>query len=336
MLPAVVGPVEFRDFCSLWERVDALLRAGVEREFVLRSLLHQQKRRSRPMTPDEQAAFQVESQQALRCSLARALLQESLRDFSRHLAESAVLQRFCGLARLGEIRIPNHSQLQRYAYWLPADEFPALVHGLLRQARGEDASATLGLRDPVSFATVFADSTCAETHIHHSVDWLLLRDAVRTLILAIQVLRAHGVKHRMPEPASFLTAMNHLCMRMTHAGKGEKGKAKRKAVLREMNEVVHTVQAHAERYLMLIAELGQQGQLQGWAVAAQRRMRQILAQLPAALRQAYERIIGERQVRNNEKVLSFYEPDTAVLVRGKAGRRRNLVIAYSSPSSKTA
>jgi hypothetical protein len=319
VLPAVIGPVEFRDFCSLWQRVDALLNAGVERDFVQRSLLHQVKRRKRPMSFEEQQAFQVVSQQALRCTLARHLLQESLRDFSRHLGESPVLQQFCGLARLGEIEIPNHSQLQRFEYWLPAAEMLPLVQGLLKQACGEEATTTLGLQTPVSLETVWVDSTCAETHIHYPVDWVLLRDAVRTLVQAILVLREHGLKHRMPEPESFLTAMNQLCMRMTHAGKGDKGKAKRKAVLREMKALVQTVQAHAERYLALIADLEREGRLHGWAVAAQRRMGQILAQLPAALRQAHERIIGERSVRNEEKVLSFYEPDTAVLTRGKAG-----------------
>ena len=317
-LPAVIGPVEFREFCTLWQRVDTLLRAGVERDFVQRSLRHQQTRRKRPMTSEEQVAFQQTSQQALRCTLARVLLQESFRDFSRHLGESAVLQQFCGLASVREITIPNHAQLQRYMYWLPAEEMQPLVYGLLQQARGEETSRTLGLPQPVSFDTVWVDSTCAETNIHYPVDWLLLRDAVRTLIQAIQVVREQGVKHRMPDAVTFLPAMNRLCMRMTHAGKGEKGKARRKAVLREMKELVQTVQAHAERYLALLAHVPP-GPLPGKMVAAQRRMRQILTQLPAVLRQAHERIIGERAVGNAEKVLSLYEPDTAVLTRGKAG-----------------
>ena len=81
-LPTVLGPVEFTEFCARWERVDALVRAGVEREFVTRSLAH--KTRARPMTPAEQAAYQRESQRALRCTVARLLLGESLREFSCH------------------------------------------------------------------------------------------------------------------------------------------------------------------------------------------------------------------------------------------------------------
>ena len=48
-------------------------------------------------------------------------------------------------------------------------------------------------------------------------------------------------------------------------------------------------------------------------------MDQVLERLPQAARQAHERIIGGRQVANAEKILSLYEPDIHVLVRGKAG-----------------
>jgi hypothetical protein len=41
--------------------------------------------------------------------------------------------------------------------------------------------------------------------------------------------------------------------------------------------------------------------------------------LPQAQKQAHERIIGERKVENVGKLLSLYETDTRVIVRGKAG-----------------
>ena len=48
------------------------------------------------------------------------------------------------------------------------------------------------------------------------------------------------------------------------------------------------------------------------------RMDRVLRQLPKACKQAHERIIGEWAVDNAQKILSLYEPDTHVLVRGKA------------------
>jgi hypothetical protein len=41
--------------------------------------------------------------------------------------------------------------------------------------------------------------------------------------------------------------------------------------------------------------------------------------LPTAIQQAHERIIGQRLVKNEEKLLSLYEREIGVIVRGKAG-----------------
>ncbi|MDA3939701.1 MAG: hypothetical protein PF693_10365, partial [Spirochaetia bacterium] len=49
------------------------------------------------------------------------------------------------------------------------------------------------------------------------------------------------------------------------------------------------------------------------------RIENVLTQLPEAIRQGHERIIGERFVKNNEKILSLYDKDIHVIVRGKAG-----------------
>ncbi len=45
----------------------------------------------------------------------------------------------------------------------------------------------------------------------------------------------------------------------------------------------------------------------------------VLARLSQAQKQAHERIIGGCRVDNADKVLSLYETDTRVIVRGKAG-----------------
>ena len=49
------------------------------------------------------------------------------------------------------------------------------------------------------------------------------------------------------------------------------------------------------------------------------RIDNILTQLPTAEKQAHERIIGERQVKSSEKILSLYDPDVQVIKLGKLG-----------------
>ena len=49
------------------------------------------------------------------------------------------------------------------------------------------------------------------------------------------------------------------------------------------------------------------------------RIDRVVKQLPQAIHQAHERIIGERQVMGGEKILSLSESHAAVYVRGNAG-----------------
>ena len=50
-----------------------------------------------------------------------------------------------------------------------------------------------------------------------------------------------------------------------------------------------------------------------------RGMDNVISQMPEAQRQAHERVIGERKVASKDKILSLYENDIHVIVRGKAG-----------------
>jgi hypothetical protein len=83
---------------------------------------------------------------------------------------------------------------------------------------------------------------------------------------------------------------------------------------------VTAVRAHAQRYHTLLEE---NWQATDWtrpqAEQVLKRLESIVEALPAAVKQAHDRIIGERQVANNEKLLSLFEPDIHVIVRGKAG-----------------
>jgi len=164
------------------------------------------------------------------------------------------------------------------------------------------------------------DSTCVKTNIHFPVDWVLLCDAVRTLMKATRLIRAHGLKQRMEPPEQFLTAMNRLSMQMTHARRAKDSKKQRKKTLRLMKRQVQVVAAHAKRHRQL---LDQEWKQTDWsrpqAEVGLRRMDGVLELLPRAQKQAQERIIGERKVNNSDKLLSLYETDTRVIVRGKAG-----------------
>jgi hypothetical protein len=124
------------------------------------------------------------------------------------------------------------------------------------------------------------------------VDWVLLRDGTRTLMKAVQLIRGQGLKHRMEDPAEFV---------------------------REMKRMVKCVEKHAWRHRELLAQEWRQTEwTEKEAQVVLRRIDGVLALLPKARKQAHERIIGQRQVKSQDKLLSLYETESRVIVRGKA------------------
>ena len=332
-ISTVMGPVDHRVWRKQLERIDELLKlSGSEQHFQRLSLAQRDAREERAaakgnrpfraLSPAEQLSYQLLCSQALRCTLAQTLLGEDFRGFSCYLAESPFLQWFCKQDRAEVIRIPGKSALQRYSQWLPEENMREVIDTLLGAASGpaEDGKQRLELSEPVDLSSYFLDTTCVKLNIHFPVDWVLLRDAARTLMKATMLIRKRGLKVRMEEPQEFLKRMNQLCIKMTHARRKKDGKRIRKAVLREMKKLSKIIAQHAERHRQLLEKSWRETDLQeGEKRQIVERIGVVLERLPEAIRQAHERIIGERQLLNEEKILSLYEGHAAVYVRGKAG-----------------
>jgi hypothetical protein len=328
-----MGPVEFREWKQQLERIHEILGlGGVEEVFQRLSLARRneeervaaekEKRPYRDLSNVEQASYQRLSSQVLRCNVARTLTGESFRDFGCRLSESMLLQWFCKLDRIDTVHIPGKSALQRYSQWLPEEEMRKVIDTLVGAASAGDEGGvqTLELTEALNLDAYFLDTTCVKLNIHFPVDWVLLRDAARTLMKATMLIRQRGLKVRMDEPAEFLKQMNRLCMEMTHARRKKDGKRARKAVLRKMKKLSKIIAAHAARHREVLEQRWEETDLKaGEARQIMERIDKILERLPQAIRQAHERIIGGRQVQNKEKILSLYEGHAAVYVRGKAG-----------------
>jgi len=319
ILPTIVGNVDYLTLRRRLEQIESLLQAsGLEAGFVEKALGGWLKRASRPPTALQQQKFQVRSRRALRCTILRTLLQEDHRGFSCALAGSPLYQWFCLVDALDQVRVPSKSELQRFAHWLDAAQMRPLIEGLL--LAGMDPAGALDLKEPVSLEEYFVDTTALKANIHFPVDWVLLRDATRTLMKALTLIRREGLKARMEPPSEFLRRINRLCIQMTHSRRQPESRKERKRVLRGMKKVVKLVGRHARRHRDL---LDQEWEKTGWsrrqAEQVLGRIDQVLELLPRAQKQAHERIIGQRKVDNAEKILSLYEPDIQVLVRGKAG-----------------
>ena len=318
VLPTIEGNVDYRQFRDQLLHIDSLLlTSGLETRLMEKDLarwLGQGKRTS----AQAQQNRQRHCRRALRCNIARLLIAEDYRGFAARLADSPLLQYFCGLSEVLCITVPSKSTLERYDKWWPQADIRQIIHQLL--GLGATAAPKLALPEPVDLESAFLDTTCLSANIHYPVDWVLLRDATRTLMKAVQLIRDQGLKHRMEDPETFLTRINRLCIQMTHASRKTDPQHQRKKTLRQMDKLVGTVRTHAQRYRDLLARCWSQTQwTEAQAQQVLRRMDNVLEQLPQARKQARQRILQAQPVANAEKILSLYEPDVHVLVRKKAG-----------------
>lgn len=319
VLPTIHGNADYREFRDQILRLDHLLIVtGVEVKMIQADVAAWSAR-SKNVSAQAQQTRQSHARRALRCNLARFLLQEDYRGFASRLADSPLLQHFCGLDQVDGTKIPSKSTLQRYEGWWPESAVRQAVHELLNF--GAAAPAQFQLPAAIDLESVFLDTTCLAAPIHYPVDWVLLRDGTRTLVKAMQLIREHGLKHRMPAPESFLTQINTLCMAMTQRVRAQAdSQRKRKQTLRKMDRIVGTVRSHARRHRQLLDEhWAETDWTRPQAEQVLRRMDQVLDQLPQARQQARRRILNGETVPNAEKILSLYEPDARVIVRGKAG-----------------
>ncbi len=332
-LREVIGNVDYTKFRKTLERMDEILKtSGAESRFVRlrmegyeKDVARDSRRKGkapRKISVKERANVQQHAVRAMRCNVVRNLLDESARGLSLRLAQSDLLQWFCRVDWVDQIRVPTKSTLDRYEKVVPESVVREVVDVLNGKAAstGKEGQSELGLEKPLDIEALFLDTSCVKSNIHYPVDWVLLRDATRTLMKAVRIIRKHGLKNRMSDPSEFIRGMNRLSIEMTHTRRRRDSKKRRKRVLRLMKKMMKKISRHARKHRDLLKKEWECTDLcEGEAAVIVTQIDRIIEQLPEAVRQAHERIIGDRKVANKDKIFSLYEPDVHVVVRGKAG-----------------
>lgn len=329
-LPRVIGCKDYAEEEQLLFRVDKILKtSGIDTLFLQLSLdafndqAHAKKLAGVSSRDGAKATerFMVMSERALRCNVLKHLIEIDCRAMSALCAHSPLYRWFTRSADFEVIKVPSKSAINRFAQWLPEDKMERILRALTDAISDEDKALEIGLQTNLDMEIAWIDGTCLEANIHFPVDWVLLRDGVRTLIKSIITIRRHGLVHRIEDPESFLSQVNGLSMAMSAGSRRQAGgKVQRKKVLRSLKRICKVVEGHGQRYREMLDKEWEKSDLtRGQAEAILARMDPVLAALPKARKQAHERIIGERRVKNEDKILSLYEADISVIVRGKAG-----------------
>lgn len=243
----------------------------------------------------------------LRMLIVQHLYHWSYEDTERFVGDSLVLRQFC---RLGFQRAPDDTTLLRWANLIQ----PQTLHRLL------DRMTDLACQHTVTRGRKLrTDTTVVETTIHHPSDSTLLADGVRVIS---RLVRRAGVVLAQPAEVSA-----QLFRDRTKSAKRISRKIGELAVRRSQSAAADAQVPLYRRALRIARAAVRQAQQVGALLAETRgtqgeRLRSKLAQfqplLEQVIRQTERRVLQGEQVPATEKILSLFEPETALIRRGKA------------------
>lgn len=250
----------------------------------------------RPSTPVEVV---------LRMLVVKHLYGWSYEETERFVNDSLVLRQFC---RLYLMPAPDHTTLLRWANLVQPETLHRLLDRVTELARQLRVTRGRKLR---------TDSTVVETTIHHPSDSTLLADGVR--VLSRLARRAKGVLGAAAQAAGGLFRDRTRSARQLARRIGEAAAHATAGAEARRREAYRRLLAVARASLRQAAQVRRR--LAGTAGAAAGRLRAGLEHfeplVTRAVAQAERRALRGEAVPAGEKVLSLFEPHTAVIRRGK-------------------
>lgn len=244
----------------------------------------------------------------LRMLVIKHLYQWSYAQTEHWVSDSLVLRQFC---RIYFERVPDATTLLRWANLIQ----PATLHQVLDHVvdLARQLKVTQGRKLRI-------DGTVVETNIHHPSDSTLLYDGVRVLGRALR--QAKSILQEVPSVA------RKLCRDRTRSAKRQMKRIMETA--RQRGEAAEQALQTAYQQLLDVAEamVGQAQQVgaalhQQTSTTAQRVRETLEHDVPLVqqvMRQTTRRVLAGEQVPASEKVVSLFEPQTAIIRKGKPGK----------------
>ena len=224
------------------------------------------------------------------------------------VSDSLVLRQFC---RVYLNKVPDHTTLDRWAQVIAPSTLHALLAHVVELARQRKVTKGRKLR---------VDSTVVETNIHHPTDSTLLQDGVRVLGRLIaragRVLHGGGTRGKAWLRQQTQTARD-AWLRIVHAAqrRGQEAEASMKQAYQTLLSVSQTLLEQAQQTKAALPRVGQP--------AAQQLVDQLTTFIPRiqrVMRQTTRRVLNGESVPAPDKLVSLFEPHTAIIRKGKAGK----------------
>lgn len=244
----------------------------------------------------------------LRMLVVKHLYGWSFPQTTQFVADSLVLRQFC---RVYFATVPDQSTLNRWARLIQ----PTTLHQLL------DHVVHLACQLQITQGRKLRiDGTVVETNIHHPTDSTLLNDGVRVLSRALgkaKTLLGDGADVAQDAYADCTQQARNKMKRIMEVArqKGEAAAERLKTTYRDLLDLTTTVVARAKHV--------QDGLLAQATAAAQRvagTLDQFIPRVEQVITQTTRRVLQGEQVPATEKIVSLFEPETAIIRKGKPGK----------------
>jgi IS5 family transposase len=241
------------------------------------------------------------AEQVLRCALLKQYRELTYEELAFHLEDSIAFRSF---ARLGLGQYPCGSALQENIKAVAAETWEAVNRVLLEQAAQQKVERGRMVR---------LDSTVVETHIHHPTDSSLLLDGIRVISRLLQAGKTLN-------PTPWYTFTDHqraAKKRELQILNARKDQVRLKAY-RELWSLARKVQGYAQQAMVELK--GFVGANLGETIAAHKILEQLeraVSLLQRVLAQTERRVLRGEKVPAGEKVVSFFECHTDVIVKGR-------------------
>ena len=244
----------------------------------------------------------------MRMLIVKHLYNWSYEHTEQWVGDSLVLRQFC---RVYAEQVPDDTTLIRWANLIR----PATLHHLLDHVteRARHLKVTRGRKLRI-------DATVVETNIHYPVDSTLLGDGIRVLTRTIRraktvigetVARTHTLfRDRRRSARRVMKGVIDAARR-----RGEQARQQLQEGYRQLLDLTEQVVAQAQQ-----VQHSLQQQTDATAQRLHQTLQTFIARVEQVIRQTRRRVMHAEQVPAGEKLVSLFEPHTAIIRKGKPGK----------------
>ena len=248
----------------------------------------------------------------LRMLVVKHLYNWSYEQAEQWVSDSLVLRQFC---RVYVARVPDDTTLIGWANLIQPNTLQRLLDHVVDLARQHRLTRGRKLR---------LDSTVVATNIHYPVDSTLLSDGVRVLSRTIQRAKPileETVDHARTLFRNRMRSVRHVTKQLIDAARrrGEQAAQEVQNRYQQLLALTEQVVAQAEQVQQhLLTQLEQQAERTVQRLADT--LQTFVPHVKQVIDQTTRRVIHGEKVPAGEKLVSLFEPHTAIIRKGKAGK----------------